>query len=501
MARIREYSPRTTSQTAGVGSVRADPNSFGAALGRGLQSAGQDVSDAGEEITRIETLKDTTDLAQKLAQVKADEINQIDLENKQNTLDPEKSRERVSEKLGELVGSAKTGRGRSWAERQAASAEIDLYSTAYKTSAHSDGLRATVGLKNTFDNQGAIVRSNPSLWAEQYSDALEALQNTIELGKLDPDKQAELRSYVDKSFTYARVRGQNDLSKDAAMYTLEQLKFGEFDAYVSGDEKEKLIDETNASIRGYDVEAKRLKEAEDDALKAERELVQNQFLELLDQGKLSSKMVLGAEVLHPVEGPGSKKAFLAMIEGRKTFKNNMRLAASLYSRAVQGEFERPEDVMGYIEEIGIGNYKNIALEITGGKTAKGQIRRAQIKAFEEQAKKVFIGADDIFKAKDPEGPLLYYQTLMEAKQFEEEQVAKDIPMSEIYDRNNPNSVYKILNRNSLSGQDKLKKQFDTMKQKPAGTPVPGATPVAPQYQQRESETRQQFIDRVKRGGN
>ncbi len=309
---IREY--RSQVRAPGViNTPKVSADQMGAGSGRAIENLGTAVQQVGKVAFDIHDRQNTSDVTAKITQANADLA--IDLQETIRTAEPgdkkafEAFDERAEATLGKVGEVAETPGAREFYTQASARIKAQLAQTSTHGQAELAGIKAINDYTSTMNSLSAASTADPSSQALQKEMHLAAINNLVSSGQLPRSKAIELEREGSKKLAVATVRGWANLNPD---YAKEKLKSGEYDKDLGSEGKLQLIGEIEQAVRGKEIEAERRIREQERIIKKQQQDTQNQMLENMVAGSLTSKDILNSNL--EAFGSGSKEQFLNMLK-------------------------------------------------------------------------------------------------------------------------------------------------------------------------------------------
>lgn len=294
---IRQYSRQFSDSTGPVQQRQRSGEEFGGAVGRGLAQAGAGLQDFGSALKRRDEQQEVSTLNVELSKVQAD--NAIELQNLMRNANPgdkdifNEFQKKSQEKLDDIGGKLATRAGRQYFQTASAKMYENLRITTAQTQADLDGEKAVMDYTSTVNNLSASLISDPSslpLSSEMHS---QAIDNLVAQGLLPAAQGAKLKQQGTKDLVKASIRGWARLNPDHAK---SKIASGEYDSVLGADTKVQMLGEVEQAIRAKDIESERRLRLQEDQKEQQKLQTQNDFLEKMSQGELSTDDILSSNL-------------------------------------------------------------------------------------------------------------------------------------------------------------------------------------------------------------
>jgi hypothetical protein len=408
---------------------RANPDTMGAALGRGVEQFGKAIKDVGETMFDIKEGEEITDSTVKAAQFQVDKSKEwqdiLQKAKKDANLDELKEDfdRGVYEGLEDIRSNVTTRRADELLRRQNAELGANFQEMTGAGVARLKGIRAKQQTQQAIGARSSAVLSDPASFQTTLSLNESHIEATIQSGMLPREVGEELKASSSKEIARSAIRGWYQLDPAG---TKKQLETGEWDQYLDGDHKRALIGEVDNEIRGRETEAARLR-SESERIKKEKQVsIQNEFLQNMVEGKLSANDVLRSN-LEPF-GQGSKRQFLDMMQAEATrpVRSNPAVVNDIFRRIhlADGDEDKmvdENDINQYVIDgkISMTDANRLRREFQGKGTTQGKIESDMKRQVEKVARQQLVKTNPMLGIADAEGE----ENMLKYMQFFQEEFA------------------------------------------------------------------------------
>lgn len=284
---------------------------------------GEAVQNTGELMAKRLDQENTSDVTAKMAKANADLA--VDLQQTIRTAQPgdkqvfEDYQKRVDETLGKIGDEASTISARQFYGEASARIKGQLTKTAMDGQAELAGIKAVNDYSITVNSLSSAAMADPSSISLQRDLHKKAIENLVNTGQLPRDKALQLEQQGDLAIAKSTVRGWIELDPD---YAKKKLKSGEFDSVLGADGKTQLFGEADQAVRAKEIDAERRIREQERVAKQKQQQTQNDFLQGMVDGKLSTKDILASNL--EAFGSGSKEQFLNMLKAANSPEQRLK---------------------------------------------------------------------------------------------------------------------------------------------------------------------------------
>jgi hypothetical protein len=513
---IREYQQQTRAPGP-ISQAEYSPNQFGAAEGRALENLGEAVGNTADMMAKRIDQENTSDVTAKLTKANADLA--IDLQNTIRTAEPgdkkvfEEYQKRVEDTIGAIGDEANTITARSFFGEASARIKGQLSQTAANGQAELAGIKAVTDYTNTINNLSAAVMADPSSVQLQRELHLQAINNLVATGQLPRAKALELQTRGETELAKSSVRGWIQLNPD---YAKEKLKQGAFDKELGADGKVQLFGEAEQAIRAKEIEIERRERQQEKLVKQRQQGTQNDFLQAMVDGKLTSKDILNSNL--EAFGSGSKEQFLNMLKMANAPEQKLKTDADtmiqLYSRIhlPDGDPNKlidENELNGYFGRgLSLTDLNHLRDEMQGKQTEAGQIENDMKRQVIEIAKGQLTKSNPLTGFKDPIGDEQMQRFMVNFMATYKEQRAAGVPPRDLLDPDSPKYLGKTISNYKRTNQQIMRDLAPRRAQTP-GTGLTLTPSTAPAYAappkpapppRQPGESAPDYLKRIKGGG-
>lgn len=385
----------------------------------------------------------------------------------------DKMSEIVEQELDGISEKASTPTARNFYTRQTAELKRHFLESSIYQQAQIVGSKAKDNYIKTLNNFTGALTQDPSSYDSMKELYSQSVSELVKTGGLSTEEANQLNANGQKALAKSAIEGWID--KDVT-FAEQQIKSGRWDEQLGGELKTQMLGEVQAKKRADQVELERIKKRDEEVLKQNQMVTQNNFLAKLASNELTTKEILKSN-LDPF-GSGSKEQFMKLVEanakdaaGGKTDPATFR---NLFSRInlPDGDPKKiidENDLNQYVidKRLSYDDLNKLRSEMQGKKTAAGkeesELTNRLFKIAESKLSKTnWLGM------KDPDGDK---NLLAWTNQFyaDREQAKKEgIPFRELY---NPNSKHFL--GNSINNYAKTPEQIiqESMGQTTQGQPA------------------------------
>lgn len=459
MAQIKEYNLQTNA--AGPERQTAAHVEDTGNTGTALTQLGRTVGNIGEAVEKRQGQINSADISAKMSKAHADstiELNEMlqkatpeDLAGGTSSGAPgskslsDKFLDNYDKRMAEIADGATTDAGREYFEKSNAQLRAHFQVQAYEGQAALIGAKAKTDTINSIQNGSTVLMNDPSALEITKKNFDEFLQAQIKTGGLPAAKAGELQKAAYAEFAEGSARGYMNINPDAAE---KMIKAGKFDAYISGDQKYKLLAEAKVYKNAQEVEENRQKKMAKDARKEQAEATQDMMLNKIYKNEMSSKEILNDHSLDFSEK-------LQMIHVMKQHqeeanKTDPEVYRAVYDRvnAKDGDPQKITDVNELSEFVGNGisvsDLQSFRKQVQGGKSGEGKIETQLRKSFTDMAKNQLTKTNEMTGLKDPNGDEQYHAFLTDFTNKYQSEVQKGKTPDQLLNPKSPDYMGNML---------------------------------------------------------
>lgn len=507
MPEIKEYNLRV----APVGPTdvrRATGADFGSEVGEGVQKLGAATSELNNSLYKAKTNSEISDVSAEMAKTHAELSAEYQKQLQDGSLKVEDFSKLVKERTDAVGELANTPEARQYFQRSAATLNGHFLETATIGQAHLTGEKSKNNFAIGVNASTTALLSDPSSFNTTLKLHSDTIDNLVASGQLPAIKADELKLETQNSLAKSALQGWINLNPAIAK---QQLASGQWDKYLGtqnvtgGQVKEQMIASANQAERAKEIEDERLQRAHEKIVKQQQQDTQNDFLDRMSQGTLSSKDILGSN-LDPF-GSGSKEQFLQLLKTSQSekIKTDPSTFTDIFNRvhlpASDPNAINDENILnGYLGKgLTLDDIKNLRKEMQDKGTQAGDIEGQLKKGLTDIAQGKLTKSNPLTKFKDPIGDANYQRWLSDFLTNYNEQKKKGKTPQELLNPDSPDYMGKTIDRYVRSQTDVIK---DTVRalQRP-GTQKAGPVPVnvVPPAPRQPGETPDAYLNRIGKG--
>ncbi len=505
---IREYKQ----QTSAPGPVQQMPYNaaqFGGATGEALQHAGNAVQGVAEVVAKRLDQENTRDITAKVTKAHADLA--IDLQNTIRTADPGDKQafadynKRVDDTLSKVGEDANTEGARAFFGEASARIKGQLAETSAHGQAELAGEKAVNDYTSTLNNISSAAAADPSSQSLQFEMHSKAIDNLVANGQLPTAEAMKLKSRGEKEIAKATIQGWANLNPD---YAKKKLASGEFDSQLGAEGKIQLQGEIDQAVRAKQIDAERMRVEQERVVKKQQVSTQNDFLQAMNDGKLTAKDILMSN-LEPTGG-GSKEQFLNMLEknnsSEKMLQTDGPTMINLYSRIhlPDGDPKKLTDENDLNPYFGHGlsyaSLNQLREEMQGKQTEAGKYEAELKKQVIEVARGKLTKTNPMIGFRDPEGDENMSKWMSGFFQDYKERRAKGDSARELLDPSSPKYLGSSMNQFQRTGPQIMRSLVQRTKAEPSSIGIQGAEAAPAAKPRQPGESPAAYLKRIKGGG-
>lgn len=464
---------------------RADASAFGGDLAGSLRGVGTAVQQIGQSVLQRAEEQDVSDARAKAAFARSTWTRQLyERSQEAEPGDPTfafKLSEDMSANLEQIAEDLKTRAGRQTFQQLSAQMLGDITERAGIHQAQLAGQKAVNDFLMGLESGRNTLINDPTQFSAVLADGMNALSDA----RIPASEKQKLQERVRQQLALSAVQGL--IRNAGGEVAREQLNAGKWDPFLDADNKAALLGQADQAIRAKEVEAARLKKAQEDALEAEREKTRQDMLV-----KFVGKQLTVAEVLESnleAFGEGSKDTFLDMINVR--LKDSDKVKSSPHR--VMDLFERihlPEgDPKKLVNEKELYKFFGNGLderdidwlrgEIQGARSAEGRALSDMKKQVFNTAKNRLTTSNEFIGIVDPIGDENYSRFLLLFQQEWEREIENGVPAVDLLNPDNPKYIGRHIQQFQRSPQEIIRDQIRQFKQDKDGEGLARSAPRAP----------------------
>lgn len=493
MAQIKEYA----SQVGTAGPIQgreARGEDFGAQVGQGLSDLGQGVATLGEGIRKHEESLEVSNVNAQMAEAGTQWTQEFQarlksapagdtsfVENFQTDYDA------AMDKIGEGI-ETKAGQQHFDTLRNHQKAHFMESAIAGQAELVKEGvIENHRSFVSNLQNQLIQDPSSYDYVMNTYKAAGDALSDQRQRAKFSEEELPLL----EKSRVYGDIRMNPQLAKT-------NLEAGFYDK-LKGTEVEAMIGHANQAISGQHADEERWKRVQEEQAKQVELKTQNDFLQKLNDDKLTSKDILNSS-LSPF-GSGSKEQFLNLIKskGQEDLKDNSQFVPLFQAiNRPDGDPQKLTDERDLIGQVGNGltleGYKSLLSAMQGTNTAAGKAEKKMVDTFLGNMKRQMSTSNDLLRIKDVRGDKDYEDWMVDFLPKYQAERAKGKTPQELL--NSKSSTFMGNNVAPKKGTDVIRSNIEYGNSAAANANVPPLIPKSDQW--KPGETAADVLSRLKK---
>lgn len=440
MPQVRQY--ESQAPTPGPMQVqRATGEDFGSDIGVQGQVFGQNVQKFGEVIHQQQTMDDISNLNANLA----DTHNNLELQYKdqlqKGTLNHDDFMENVNNQMDALGQTVNTSSGQRRFNQLQAQTKLYFSQQAQAGEAHLAGEKAVQNYKLFADKTSSSLENNPAGFQNALQTKDSFIDDLVANKSLPATEGEKLKTEAMTEFAKSAVRGVLRVDPQGGR---QQLVNGDWDQYMNGDVKYKMLQEATMFEHGQMIDQQRQQKVLQDAADARQEAAKEDMLQKLYGNGLSTRDVLQNNNLDEA----AKEHMLSLVEKRQTEKVSTDNPAmrNLFANILLPEgdpkkFIHSQDDLNrfYVKgQINTEGLKILRGEFVNKGTVQGDADNQLAKNFTEMAFNQIAKPDPVTKLPDPQGQLNYQTWLADMLQRKQTAMANGQKASDLFDPKSPN---------------------------------------------------------------
>lgn len=404
MPTIRQYSTQESAQ-AGIPGRRAQASDFyvNPGIGAGLE-------DLATGLAEHESRQEVSDVRVRLAKARAERTVALEKAWREGSADGKwvgqfmQETDALTAKIGEGV---RTAAGQRAFNEMAASLSADMVERAGGFQAQLAGKKAVQDHLALVDADRNTLLADPSQFDRLLAERGKALaDSTGPYALIDPATRETLSREMRAEMAKSAVQGMIRVNPQEA---LKQIQGGRYKDYLDADVTPQLEGAAETAIRGERLEEERVRKARDEALKREREEIEDDFIKRTVEDKFG---VSPKEVALSNLDPDDKRLWidrLEKIQKGEGLRTDAGVFKDLWDR-IHLPFDHPlhiSDPSALNKYVGDGlspdDAQKLRGEIAGTRTPEGKIE-AQLKdGLEKTARSMLTGSNPLLGLRDPKG--------------------------------------------------------------------------------------------------
>lgn len=501
MPKITTYE-RQVEAAGPVNLEKATASDFGGGVAEQLKGFGNVLNQGADIVQKRQEQDDISELNVKFSQAHAEWSKSYNEQLQAGTLNTEEFTKNFSEYMDTIGESVQTRKGQQYFNAASAELKGDFLVKAQAGQAELAGARAKDNYMKTLSNGSSALLNDPSSFDLTMKMQNAGIDNLVATGGLPAKAAGELKQHTSTELAKASVRGWINLDPEGAK---KQLSEGQWDGYIDGQLKHRLLGEADQAVRARAIDDERFKRQQQEALQKAQISTQNDFLQRMAEDKLTTKEILNSN-LDPF-GSGSKQQFLNLMEEQakakaEKIKTDPNVYISLWDQIhlPDGDPQKltnENDLNKYFGRgLTITDLNNLRAEIQGKKTIAGSVESDLKKGLVDIAKGKLTRSNPLTGIRDPIGDE-QLQKFMVGFEVEYQKKRKEGKTAQqLLSPDSPDYLGKSLNQYVRSSkqiiQDMVKMNASSTKGGLA-TPGPKAVPVEPR---KEGESAADYLKRI-----
>lgn len=310
----------------------ATAEDFGAGSARALGQLGTEVGRLAQNLDKLKTNDDISVAQRELAKIRNNHTLAIRERARTSPLDEniiESLNEDLEAQFEESRALLKTNAGQNAFNNGSIILSSDLGARTVIAQSDRMGQKAKIDFADRVALDTATLETDPTQF-ESIRDQLELelKSGTGRFGQISVVEREELLNMAEKEMAIGQIRGLTNLSPKLAE---NKVKAGDFDQYLSSDEKKSILREISQSEDAERRDTERQRKEAERAQKQAHEVTRNEFLGGLNDRTLTKDIILKSGL--PSFGEGSKQSFINLLDkDASTFKTDPIFFADLYQR-------------------------------------------------------------------------------------------------------------------------------------------------------------------------
>ncbi len=257
--------------------------------GRALSNFANTVSNIGDAVYHREAQEEVSDLNAKFSEARAQWTDKINQQTREGNVDPQKLRDEYQQYTNKMSEGIKTSAGRDYFDRQAGR----LGGLILKNSSHAKamvaGQKAITDYTQSLNISTANLDQNPENFKDELGFQMDGIESQVATGVIDSKTGEKLKVAASKELAKGAIRGWAKLDPEKAT---EVLNRGEYDKYISGEDRSAMLGYINQQSLAKEMEFKKAERNKDNADKLRSEAWQQKALPALAKGGLQTQAIL-----------------------------------------------------------------------------------------------------------------------------------------------------------------------------------------------------------------
>lgn len=433
MPKINDYSQNQIAAPRGRVENTTGLENAGA-MGKAMAGLGGVIEDIADVSYRRQAQSELSDLNAGFAEARAEWASRIDQEFADGTLDAEKINQDFQDYMFKMNEGVQTREGRNFFERQQARLGGFVLRNATKSQAVLAGAKAAASWRESINNDGNALMSDPSSFDNIYASQIEALDAQVEIGTIAAKDAEKLKLQTGAELSKAAIRGWADFGDEGPDIAEGELSSGTYDQYLTADQKTQMQGYIRQQRNANEIEKGRERAAEKRAQELASEAWQQENIEKLSKASLSTKSILKS----PMSADDKIRWMRLADESVKSkTQNDPRVYNELSRRILlpEGDPKKINSIADLSPYVNRGISIQDAVQLSGyvDKTPDGQSLKSNRKALMDFADAKLVKKDPMTGVSDPDGERSM-ATFQVALQAAENQLRKEgKPISSLYD--------------------------------------------------------------------
>jgi hypothetical protein len=289
MPKIPEYNsqaqmsgrPQTETGSQSLNSIQAESKGRYALIDAAVKTGSNLYNRAAQE--------EVSDLNAKFAEARATWQSRIDEETKNGSVDTQKLEQDFEDFAYKMNEGISTAEGRSFFERQTARLKSSVIRSGAKAQAYVAGVKAEQDLKTSLQNNTLALQRDPTLFKDIYEESMDFIDTKIATGGIPAIHRDKFRQTIAGDLAESTIQGMAQQDPDQAMHALES---GQFDEFISGDQRGRAQSYIKAQREVKRIEAERAESQARKYQQKQSEAWQQGALPELAKGSLNTDAIL-----------------------------------------------------------------------------------------------------------------------------------------------------------------------------------------------------------------
>lgn len=493
MPKLQDYESRV-SPVGPLNAPRANADTFGAAIGRGIQQVGGAVSDVANIAHKAQAQDEISTVNAKIAETHAEFTK--NWQEALKTADPSnagKLREEYEYQLQEKLDSISDG----IQTREASNHFTDVSSklkqhfteTAYAGQAALQGIKSRQDFENAHNARSSALLNDPSALQMTLQQNKDDLESRVASGQIDRASAIELQAKSERSLSMSAYRGWVKLDPEGAG---QALKEGKWDQYFSGELKHQMESETQQEIRGREADARRQEAERQRIIGEQREQTQQKFLSQIMEGSLDWKQIDNSNLDF-----AQKNQMLNIMNKHyeEKVKTDPGTLIGIVRDINDGKITDESQLLKpfYDGKLSLEDLNRMRAEFQGKKTTAGKIEGDLKTQFLKSAEQALTKSNPLLGIKDPVGEENYLRFLNYFYDAYDKGKKDGLAPQDMLNPESEHYLGKTIDSYRKTPQQLMKENIRLM-QPPAGTPPATPTPEP----RKKGESPEEYLKRTKK---